>query len=445
MGNKTVYMYILKTVVNLNAWFTAVSIYFIGKHLYNRRIGIFAAFFFAGYSVCMNAPGEVLPGNTEYFSSGFAAAAMALICRPGGMFRWISIFSSGILCAFATTVNTRTGIFLVVLFLWLFLNRKSWKGLAKETMILFTGFLLPYLALVLYFVLQNAIEHFLFWQGDIVKFYINRYPVFIRIIRGIKGYLFFSGLIPLLFFCVLYIKQGIKEKPRDRRFLFIAGTFILAYLSVYSSWKHMERYYFTLFIPLCLMAAAALDELTVQIKNVRPRHLAVTLTAFIAVALATPPLLYFHKNFRSAIDRKKSSIESIKAEETANKPAADYIKANTSDKEAIFVWPTGDLVYFYADRILSPSFYDPEQRLLHVAYIPNKEAADRIWSFFFDTFAASPPALILDYTDGFTHDRGKYPSSQYIDEYVDKLKALVAREYEQRAEIGNITFYHRRK
>jgi hypothetical protein len=437
-GNKTWYMYVLKTLVTLTAYGTAVFIFVTGKNLFSRRTGLFAAFLFAGFSTCMNRTGEVLPGNTEFFSSIFAAGGLALLTEQKDTFRYFRIFMSGLLVSLAALTNTRTGVFLVIMFLWLWLQKKSWIGLIKEGGTLCAGFLVPVLGFILYFTIAYALKDLLFWQNEMTKYYLDEFSWLMRIIRGGRGYLFFFALIPLLFFCVLYLKEQWQTSPKNSDFIFLAGMFLLTYLSVYASGKHMERYYFTTFIPLCLMGAAGLDGFLTQLGEIKRPALKVSIGWLILITLSVPALLYFHKNFWS-VSRDNPEAETIGVTEQYYQPLIEYIRTETAPGEPIFVWPEGELMYFYSDRPLSTPFYSPAQHLLQGVYVPDKQAADRIFAVFFNALAAMPPKLIMDRTDGFQYNRDE--SNEYIDIHVAQMRQWITEHYDTITRIRDYTIY----
>ena len=407
----------------------------IGRTLYNERTGYSAAILFALYSTCVRGS-EVLAANTELFSVLFMTASICFFCRGRFRLGYADLLSAAFFLSMAFLVNSRCGIVVLAYVVCLFLFSENKVGAFLKTLASAAAFLLPVGLIVLYYWQIGHLDDYINWQFVFTKYYAGAYSLFMRIFRGILVYRFFAGLLPLLFFAgYLFLKaSSSKEGGRFNH----AGLFLLVllatlWLSAFSGGKHVERYYFQMFIPLVMMAGAGLDAFL-------KAHDSTAVKWLLIFMLLSSPVIYLHMNLLSMwLDKKPMTYQAFMAE---RQPAVDYIQKNSSPDDAVLVWPFGDIFYCASERKLATPIYDPSGHLLGGKYLNTKERVDQFYGMFFEKLEKSRPAMIIDSTPFFGTEGSDI--NEYMVPYLEKLRAYVRTNYEKADIPGKYNVYKRK-
>ncbi|MBR4683429.1 MAG: glycosyltransferase family 39 protein [Spirochaetia bacterium] len=400
----------------------SLMLWCLGKMLYNERAGYFAALLFAVYSTCVRGS-EVLAANTELFSVLFMMASICFFCRGRFHFGYRDLIPAALFLSLSFLVNSRCGIVVLAYVVCLFLFSENKMCAFLKTLASAVAFLLPIGLIVLYYWQIGHLDDYLNWQFVFTKYYAGAYSFFMRIFRGILIYRFFAGLLPLLFF-VGYLFLGASSSKEGGRFNH-AGLFLLIllaalWLSAFSGGKHVERYYFQMFIPLVMLAGAGLDAFLAAHDSVAAKWL-------LAFMLLSSPVIYLHMNLLSIwLDKKPMTYQAFMDE---RQPAVDYIQKNSSPEDAILIWPFGDIFYCASDRKLATPIYDPSGHLLGGKYLNTKERVDQFYGMFFDKLEKSRPVVIVDSTPFFGTEGSDI--NEYMIPYLEELRDYVRTNYDK--------------
>ena len=414
----------------------SIMLWLIGKRLYNERAGYMAALLFALYSTCVRGS-EVLAANTELFSTLFMTASLCFYCRGKFRLGYTDLLPAALFLSLAFLVNSRCGVVVLAYVVCLFIFSKNKMGAVLKTIASAVAFLLPIGLVIAYYWHIGHLSEYINWQFVFTKYYVGAYSFFMRIFRGVLVYRFLAGLLPLLFFAVyLYCAEssGAKEHGRFGQ----AGLFLLVllgvlWLSAFSGGKHVERYYFQMFIPLTLMAGAGLDTFLKV-------HGSVAVKALVIIMLLISPVIYLHMNLISMwLDKKPLTYQAFMSQRQA---AVDFIKQNSSPDDSILVWPFGDLFYCASERRLATPIYDPSGHLLGGKYLNTKERVDQFYGMFFDHLEAAKPAVIVDSTGNFGTEGSDI--NQYMVPYLEKFRDYVKTNYGPAEKAGKYTVYKRK-
>ena len=257
-----------------------------------------------------------------------------------------------------------------------------------------------------------------------------------RIFRGVLVYRFLAGLLPLLFFAGYLFLAGSSSQEGERfgrSGLFLLILLGVLWLSAFSGGKHVERYYFQLFIPLTLLAGAGLDLFMTS-------HSGVTVKWLLVFMLLSSPVIYLHMNLISLwLDKKPMTYQAFMNE---RQEAVDFIKNNSNSDDSILVWPFGDVFYCASQRKLATPIYDPSGHLLGGKYLNTKERVDQFYGMFFDHLEAAEPAVIVDSTEGFGTEGSDI--NQYMVPYLEKFRNYVKTNYSPAEKAGKYTVYKRK-
>ena len=413
----------------------SLMLWYIGRLLYNERAGYFAALLFVLYSTCVRGS-EVLAANTELFSVLFMTASICFFCRSRFRLGYTDLISSAFLLSLSFLINSRCGIVVLAYVVCLFLFSENKIGAFFKTLASAVAFLLPIGLIILYYQQIGHIDDYLNWQFVFTKYYAGAYSLLMRIFRGILVYRFFAGLLPLLFF-IGYLFLGASGSKEGGR-LIHASLFLLTllgvlWLSAFSGGKHVERYYFQMFIPLALLAGAGLDVFMTAHDSVATKWLLIFM-------LLSSPVVYLHMNIISMwLDKKPMTYHAYMAERQS---AVEYIQKNSSPDDAILVWPFGDIFYCASDRKLATPIYDPSGHLLGGKYLNTKERVDLFYGMFFEKLEKSRPAVIIDSTSFF--GTAGSDINEYMVPYLEKLREYVRTNYDKADVAGKYNVYKRK-
>ena len=409
----------------------SLMLWYVGRTLYNERAGYFAALLFAVYSTCVRGS-EVLAANTELFSVLFLAASLCFFCRGRFRLGYRDLLPAAFFLSLSFLVSSRAGIVVVAYVVFLFLFSKDKVGAFLKTLASAAVFLIPFGAVVLYYYCIGSLEDFLNWQFFFIKYYVGGYTPLMRIFRGILVYRFFAGLLPLVFFAG-YLFFPLKKERFNKSALFFLVLLASLWIGVFSGGKHVERYYFPLFIPLAVLAGAGLESFLQSYGQTAIKWLLLFL-------LLSSPVVYLHMNIISMwLNKYPKTYHAYMEDKQA---AIDYVVANTSKDDRLLVWPFGDLFYCATDRKMATPIFDPSGHLLAGKYLDTREKVDRFYNMFFQHLEALPPKVIIDSTEGFGIEGSDI--NEYMVPYLEKLKAFVRTNYDRADVAGKYTVYKRK-
>ena len=409
----------------------SLMLWYVGRTLYNERAGYFAALLFAVYSTCVRGS-EVLAANTELFSVLFLAASLCFFCRGRFRLGYRDLLPAAFFLSLSFLVSSRAGIVVVAYVVFLFLFSKDKVGAFLKTLASAAVFLIPFGAVVLYYYCIGSLEDFLNWQFFFIKYYVGGYTPLMRIFRGILVYRFFAGLLPLVFFAG-YLFFPLKKERFNKPALFFLVLLASLWIGVFSGGKHVERYYFPLFIPLAVLAGAGLESFLQSYQQTAVKWLLMFL-------LLSSPVVYLHMNIISMwLNKYPKTYHAYMEDKQA---AIDYVVANTSKDDRLLVWPFGDLFYCATDRKMATPIFDPSGHLLAGKYLDTKEKVDLFYNMFFQHLEALPPKVIIDSTEGFGIEGSDI--NEYMVPYLERLKAFVRTNYDRADVAGKYTVYKRK-
>ena len=396
----------------------SLMLWYIGRTLYNERAGYFAALLFAVYSTCVRGS-EVLAANTELFSVLFMTASICFFCRDRFRFGYRDLIPAALFLSLSFMVSSRSGIVVVAYVICLFLFSKDKISALLKTQASAAAFLLPFGAVVLYYYCIGSLQDFLNWQFFFIEYYVGGYSPLMRIFRGILVYRFFAGLLPLVFF-IGYLFFPIRREKFNRPALFFLVLLASLWIAAFSGGKHVERYYFPLFIPLVALAGCGLDCFLQSYDKPAVKWLLIFM-------LLSSPVVYLHMNIISMWLNKYPKTYHAYMEDKQS--VIDYVAANTDKEDRLLVWDFGDLFYCATDRKMATPIFDPSGHMLAGKYLDTKEKVDRFYNMFLDHLKAVPPKVIIDRTPFFGTEGSDI--NEYMIPYLEELRDYVRTNYDK--------------
>lgn len=437
----------------------ALGLYFIGNTLGGRMIGVCSGLLFAAYSICSQGS-EVLGGRTEIYAVLMSVISVYFFVKKDFALRFIDVLMCGLFQSLATLYNTRFGIFMAAYGLFVLYKHGIGKKSIGIIAALSVPFVLAVVSVPLYYYQAGVFDYFTFWQSTIVKYYIAIMPFKVRLFSGLLILFFFAGLIPLVFFAAYQVITRLREKhasprssepadvkqdnaPRISRwsekarrlkqsiawdkerqsFVFLILILILQYAAYFTGGKPGVRYFYMMYVPLCLLAAQGFTTLYRQVEsNTLNKQLAVVVKTVLVLFLAVSPVYFIVIHTNTPRPLLHESM-------TSNKRLVEYIKEHTSEQDRIFAWVNVSPIYLQANRTMATSMIYPAEFLCRYYYYVGDFKNDRTaWDIFLSQLKSEKPAIIIDDSGGFSTKKDNVIIQVIQNDYVE-LKAGEMREY----------------
>lgn len=378
---------------------TSLTIFCLGSKAEKSPLGFIAAFLFAGYSICARGE-EMLAANSEMMMNLFIVPAYILFFVNLSKNKNIFILILGsLLLSFAFFTNQKAGINLIVFCLIILLQQKTqypWGKKIKDITVIISVFLWPIIIFLNYYYFIGYLDQIIFWLYEIPNSYINSFGFSARLERlSSRSINFFQGYFPLFipFFYSLacLIRKKLILKPF---WLGMILWFLFSYYAVFVGGKMMERYFIQILPPFFIITAFGILE----IYNTLVGKLNRFATAFVFVILFS---IYPARYFIDHIKTDEITLDEIT--ENANfQQIIGYIRANTSIKDTIFVFPKDKYYYYFSNRRIGTRFNEIETHLWIPRIYPEVTVVfQKGWDYLFSDLEQRAPKIIIDGSGNF--------------------------------------------
>ena len=455
----------------------ALGLYLIGNSLGGRRIGVTSALLFAAYSICSQGS-EVLGGRSEIYATLMSVTGLYFFMKKDFALKTFDLLMCSFLQSLATLYNTRFGIVMAACGLFILYKHGIGKRSIKAGIALSVPFILALAAVPLYYYSAGVFDYYTFWQSTVVRHYLAIMPLSLKAASGLMILFFFAGPLPLVFFAVYQVVGETREKlssggrtaepapeqqpswiarwsmkagrvkrlfawdEERQSFLFLMLLFILLYAAFFTGGKPGIRYFYMMFVPLCLLAAIGFNTLYDLVAiNTISKGLARVMRVILVLFMASSPSYFFviHMNTPRTL-----LLDSIKE----NRRLAEYIKENTSDKDRIFSWVSVNPIYLKANRIMATSMIYPAEFLCRYYYYTGDfQNETTAWDIFLRQLKKEKPAIIIDDTGGFITKKDNLVTrvirNDYVEQKAGEMKAFIKENYRQAESIEGYDIYKR--
>jgi hypothetical protein len=468
---------IAKTFTVAVVFLIGAFFYGIGKNLGSRSTGIVSGLLFAAYSICAEGS-EVLGGRPELYATFMAVIGIYFFTRKKFAFSITDILASGMFLSLSTLYNTRYGI-LYAACLAFILYKHAFSKKSFLTMAILTASFFPLLAAVpMYYYHNGTFEYYAFWQSTVFKYYLNILPWHLRFLAGFLVLVFFIGNAPLAVFAGHYVVGKIRKNimvpspsekksgkrrtgrpaaaaerligisravlarsPGNEDFVFHLLIVLFAYGSFFAGGKPGIRYFYLLYVPLCLLSAQGVLDV---FQYVRKKSSAIKISGFLTIALAVflacAPVYYFLIHWNT---RRPFIAESV----DTYRQVFEYVKDHTAPAQRIYVWSEMHPIYLYSSRAIATSMVFPSEFLgRYYYYTGDFRRYPTAWDIFLKQLNEERPELILDNTGNFsTWVRFIYQGkSDYIDEKTDELRRFIKENYTYTTTLNGFMIYRKK-
>jgi hypothetical protein len=317
---------------------TALILFFIGKKLWNKEVGILSGIFYL--------TGLLVYGGNYILTEPFLAffSSLAILCFVAHYYtkKHSYLFLSGIAIGISmlfkqTGILTLFGIFFFYLFEMVMSKRIC--VYIKNSAILFIGFLLPIILTLFYFYSVNVLNDLIYCVFSIN---LHSYPIsgVVAFLYGNYNGLFYFPLIWILSISGIVIAMAHISKAsynKNHKGIFISIMLIFSAIPLVI--KQYPHYYIQILPLASLLASYTMFELKEPIKSILESDRLKIVAIIVILVLIAPTLEH--------ISRETYVIKSCNLND--NIKVGDYIKSHTKPNEKILV--TGQpKYYFLSDR-----------------------------------------------------------------------------------------------
>ncbi len=455
----------------------ALGLYFIGNSLGDRMIGMCTGFLFATYSICSQGS-EVLGGRSEIYATLFSVISILFFIKKDFSLKTVDIVLCSLFQSLAALYNTRFGIIMAAYGLFILYRHGIGKKSIALIMTLSVPFVLVLASVPAYYYFTGVFDYYTFWQSTIVHHYLGIMRIPTKLASGLLILFFFAGPAPMVFFAVYQLITRLREKDalphpagesnpehnpsrisrwsmktgrfmrfitwdeERQSFVFLMLLLMLQYAAFFTGGKPGLRYFYMMFIPLCLLAAQGFTALYRQIAvNTINKHLVRVMQLIMVLFLAAAPSYFFviHTNTPRTLLH-----ESIKE----NKRLVEYIKEHTSEKDRIFAWVNVNPIYLQANRIMATSMIYPAEFLCRFYYYTDDFKKDiTAWDIFLRQLKTEKPAIIIDDSGDFTTKKDnlviRVIRNKYIELKADEMRTFIKDNYKRTESIEGYDIYKR--
>ena len=368
--NKPPLLYIMAAIAGNLFWFKAILTFWILTTIYifwkflnflfekNLKAQIVGTSVFALLTTIPLLEGNIV--NAELFMIGPTILAFYILLSNKLSFK--SLFISGALFSVSTLFKVPAAFdFPTIIFLWIvgikIFNLKSLKTIAKNTLILFLGFLTPITLTFFWYFIHGAFNEYLnaaflqnvgylsTWRPDDIRepFLVRNLPLIIR------------GLIVLCGFIILLW----KKKHLSKNFILATSWLLLTLFAVTLSERPYPHYLVQSVAPLSILIAILFTQKTIeQVLVIIP------LTLFFFVPnyyhfWHYKTLPYYEKfiKFASGKYSKDQYFSTFGSNVLRNYKVSEFIVSTTKKGDKIFVWGSDSSTVYAMTKRFPPGKY----------------------------------------------------------------------------------------
>lgn len=317
---------------------TAITLFFIGKKLWNKEVGILSSIFYlAGLLVY-----EGCYLLTEPFLAFFSSLAILCFVEHYYTKKWHYLFLSGIMIGFSmlfkqTGILTLFGMFFF--YMLEIIKSKRVDIYIKNGAMLSIGFLLPIILTLFYFYSVDALNELIYCVYSVnLQYGTNR---FVEFLYYNYKHLFYFPLIWILSISGVVIAVVQHFKPHNKNqnnVIFIPIMFIFSVIPLVI--RQNLHYYIQILPFASLLAAYTIFALKEPIKSIVESDRLKIVAIFAILVLIAPTLV-----------QMSAGVYSIKSYNLNDQmKVADYIRSHTKPNEKIFVIGGEPAYYFLSNR-----------------------------------------------------------------------------------------------
>jgi hypothetical protein len=406
--------------------------------------GVFFGLFYFGENFWETA-------QTDGWTSVFVVAAMLLLVTASaasGRSRRFSMFLAGLLVGFAVLLKYTIILVSLPMLAWVMADTSSRPNIVGNLVFLILGGITAFIGIVGLMLMTETLLPFLDIQLYILEYAVGsglsfEQTISIPLLR-IASHAPVASVLSLLGFVLVLWNLFVTRRNVAVSLLLLLWV-LTGFASGILQGKGFPYHYLPLHPPLALLAAATvayLCKVSVTDLGLHRARITVVVTLILAVFLswvpaATSRVAVISTNGESRAQYYYSRFESPDYSWRDNLLVTNYLAANLSNDETLFVWGYETGVYFLANKVPVSRFIFPWPLIVDYAdgrYLP--ELLDGL-------YASMPDVFLVQSGDATPHVTGHGRDSAQSLAEISELNRFLAENYAYEKNVGRFFVFRK--
>ena len=333
---------------------TIVLVFLLAKQLYDSMVGLVAAAAFAIMSLLPSVQG--IFANAEHFVILFSVGGLWILVKALDEDRPWLLLLSGLMLGSGFLMKQHGAAFILFGGLYILIQQIRfrpvlWQHLFFKTGLFTLGAIIPYGITCMVFVFNGTFEKFWFWTFKYAKAYTALAPLSVgwSLFKDRALNIFQSA--PLIWLLILLGLPALGlDKHARRRRIFVGLFFVFSVMAICPGFYFRPHYFILLMPASALLAGISIGAVRNNLVSKRPLILKYGLPLLLA-GICVFGSVYQHRHFlfkRTPFQLSRMVYGLNPFPETMQ--IAQFIRANTDEKDRIAVLGSEPQIYFYSGR-----------------------------------------------------------------------------------------------
>jgi hypothetical protein len=332
---------------------TIVLVFLLAKQLYDSIVGLVAAAAFAIMSLLPSVQG--ISAAAEHFVILFSIGGLWVLVKALDKDMPMLIVISGLMLGCGFLMKQHGAAFILFGGLYILIQQIRFQPVLGKHLFfkigLFTlGAMVPYGITCVVFIFNGTFEKFWFWTFKYAKAYTALTPLSEGWSLFKARALYIIQSAPLLWLLVLLGLPVLwLDKHARRRLIFVGMFFVFSFMAICPGFYFRPHYYILLLPAAALLAGISIAAINNHLTN-RPLILKYGIPLLLA-GICVFGSIYQHRHFlfnMTPIQLSRTVYGINPFPETLQ--IAQFVRANTEEKDRIAVLGSEPQIYFYSDR-----------------------------------------------------------------------------------------------
>ena len=332
---------------------TIVLVFLLAKQLYDSIVGLVAAAAFAIMSLLPSVQG--ISAAAEHFVILFSIGGLWVLVKALDKDMPMLILISGLMLGCGFLMKQHGAAFILFGGLYILIQQIRFQPVLGKHLFfkigLFTlGAMVPYGITCVVFIFNGTFEKFWFWTFKYAKAYTALTPLSEGWSLFKARALYIIQSAPLLWLLVLLGLPVLwLDKHARRRLIFVGMFFVFSFMAICPGFYFRPHYYILLLPAAALLAGISIAAINNHLTN-RPLILKYGIPLLLA-GICVFGSIYQHRHFlfnMTPIQLSRTVYGINPFPETLQ--IAQFVRANTEEKDRIAVLGSEPQIYFYSDR-----------------------------------------------------------------------------------------------
>jgi hypothetical protein len=332
---------------------TIVLVFLLAKQLYDSIVGLVAAAAFAIMSLLPSVQG--ISAAAEHFVILFSIGGLWMLVKALDKDMPMLILISGLMLGCGFLMKQHGAAFILFGGLYILIQQIRFQPVLGKHLFfkigLFTlGAMVPYGITCVVFIFNGTFEKFWFWTFKYAKAYTALTPLSEGWSLFKARALYIIQSAPLLWLLVLLGLPVLwLDKHARRRLIFVGMFFVFSFMAICPGFYFRPHYYILLLPAAALLAGISIAAINNHLTN-RPLILKYGIPLLLA-GICVFGSIYQHRHFlfnMTPIQLSRTVYGINPFPETLQ--IAQFVRANTEEKDRIAVLGSEPQIYFYSDR-----------------------------------------------------------------------------------------------